>query len=146
MGARVFEGGTPRMLSVALHVGRLLEVRASGELSLGEFAEFRTAFTLCLAQANTRVLVACDLRKLGPVQRPEVGQAMVRLMHLDNALVDRAAYLLAREGRMADILEERVRAGNNPARQAFREPVAVVGHLRASATPAELHQLAAFLG
>lgn len=133
------------MLTVQLNVGRLIEIRGKGQVSLEDFAAFRGQFTECLMKAGRKIVNVSDLREIG-VLSPEVFAALSRLAQTDNAMIERAAYLTLPTSPASMQFYQLIKDLKHPQRGVFQKEPELEQWVSASLSPEERARVREFLG
>ena len=133
------------MIELHTVVGRLIGVVAVSPTPLSEFAAFRSDFTQTMAKVNRRIIIALDARRL-QVLPADVEAALGRLMAMDNAVVERAAYLVDVDTPARPQLEALANAAKNPGRRVFAGWEGMRAFLAPTLEPQELEALGHMLG
>lgn len=132
------------MLTVQLNVGRLIEIRAKGQVSLEEFTAFRGQFTECLMRAGRKIVNVSDLREIG-VLSPDVFAALSRLAQTDNAMIERAAYLTSPTSPASMQFYQLINDLKHPQRGVFQKVSELEDAVRGTLTAEELVRVREFL-
>jgi serine/threonine protein kinase len=125
------EGKAQNILTATWHVGRLVELRLTGNPTMAEVHGFEVAARSCVGTcvvANKNKVVVCTDFRAGQILRPEVGDALVKLMQSENRHVERNG-VLAHESPIVGLQASRLlnEASREPRRRLFTriEPLCV---------------------
>ena len=132
------------MFSVAIHEGRLIEIRVATPLEMPEFDALAHRLRDLIAKAHTLVVLCSDWTHVH-VFPPEVADALVTLMKTDNPRVERSAFLVGESATAALQAERMIRTAGNPARRSFHDPVELSRWLGETLTVRERVRLERFL-
>src|SRR5690242_14752493 len=109
------------MFDIKSHAGRLVEVRAGGNLDVEELKRFRTEFAALLAKTQGQLVIVVDWRETQGIT-DETGPLLIGVMRSDNPRLERAAHLTSRA--IAPQLAQIAAASKNQqARRVFDSPV-----------------------
>ena len=132
------------MLTVSLNVGRLIEIRAQGQVTLEDFTAFRTRFTELLMKAGKKIVNVSDLREIG-VLGPDVFAALSRMAQTDNAMIERAAYFTSPSSPASMQFDQLIRDLKHPQRGVFQKVADLENWVAGSLTKEELARAHQFL-
>jgi hypothetical protein len=132
------------MLTVSLNVGRLIEIRAKGQVSIEDFAGFRSQFTELLMKAGKKIVNVSDLREIDLLP-PDVFAALSRMAQTDNAMIERAAYFTSAASAASMQFDQLIRDLKHPQRGVFQRLPELENWVAASLTPEELARAHQFL-
>jgi hypothetical protein len=131
------------LITVENTVGRLHEVRFVMPVSLDDITML--ASELSRSMAKGKIIAVSDLRGCG-VLPPEVFEALLRMVRIDNRGIERSAVLLPPHAISQMQFERLVREAGNPARRTFRDVPTLCAWLAETLTATEQHALRRFLG
>jgi hypothetical protein len=138
------------VLTVARHVGRLIEIRGFGNPTEDDIARFRAdavaVLSTCVAETK-RPAVACVDGRTANLIRPAAADLLIDLMRRDNRNVEKSAFLSASSAvfalQMSRFLRE---SDSNTRRRLFTEVEPLLAWMQDVLTPEESIRLRRFLG
>jgi hypothetical protein len=134
------------MIKIDNKVGRLVEVRASVPLSLGELAQFKTELIEIMQRLGRKFVACVDLRQLRILPQPQT-EAIQKIFLTDNPMLERSAILLPEKSLALSLQFERlICEAKNPVRKSFHDPEEAVSWLRNTLALSEAIRLKVFLG
>ncbi|UJR84767.1 hypothetical protein [Sandaracinus amylolyticus] len=133
------------MITVENNVGRLIEVRQTGRITMEDIRQSGPIFGRILAGIRGKVVMCTDWRGMR-VLAPDVASSLRAIIRADNDRVERQAVLLDPSAIIGIQLERLLREGGNMDRAAFESVGTMEQWLAPSLTPAEQAQARKFLG
>jgi len=131
-------------IELTLRVGRLIETRLRGGLSLADVGRIFEQAQLVYALPIERFLSVVDLRDTW-AQDDEIVQPLLQLIKSVNPRIERVGFLVGGDSLLAVQVESIAISTRHPGRRVFREPQSLIDFLGEVATPAELARLKEFL-
>jgi hypothetical protein len=123
-------------VTLAHSVGRLVECRSRGEVSLQTAKEFVMQLSSILEPVEGSILVVVDARNTEPF-RDEIAQRLHGALELMNPKVERGAILVGGRPLYDVQIEAILLASRHPRERTFREVEGLLAFLSETATPEE---------
>lgn len=131
------------MMSVENPTGRLLQIVVTSPLSVADVEKFMQELPPYFRKVGGKAIFVVDLRGANVFPAP-VAERLKALLQSDNAAVLKSAYLMKQSAVFGMQVGRLIREANNPARQAFSEPAALVKFLTDELRPQEASAVQAF--
>src|SRR5579883_627232 len=129
------------MIRAAMHVGRLLEVRAVLPIRMDEVPGLLQTMKDLFERAPPLVVSILDARHYG-VEPPEAAEHFLKVIKRDNARIERSAFLVAPDQPVLGLqLERMIREAGSSKRRLFRNVADAVAFLDPVLTPEERARL-----
>ena len=127
------------MWTIEQRVGRLIEIRVASPIVYADLDAFGARLIECIARVTERVprVLACTDLSGANIFAPEVAEWFIRLMHRDNPVLERNAFLIGQSAMFALQIERMLKQGNSHIRRAFRDPEPLIEWLGELLTPLE---------
>lgn len=132
------------MISVEMRVGRFVEIRGSGKVTVEEMSIFRNQLFSLMVRAGRPIVACVDMRGLEPFD-DMVASMFVGLMRGDNPHVERSAHLSEIGSAYHEQAREMIQQARNPSRQLFDLLAPLTRWLGEVLTAPEEMRLRAFL-
>lgn len=114
------------MFKIDHTVGRLVEARFYPPIEASEIDHFRATVRARFGElAGRKAVMVTDATQL-TILAPDVAEGFLSVMRADNPMIEQSAFLIAESAMFTLQLERMIREANNPARRAFRDPIALV--------------------
>jgi hypothetical protein len=126
-------------------VGRLIETRITGVLTLEDVAELRAGFLAVYASGEGKFLSAIDVRQAVVLARDHIAKLLLQLFTDSNPRIERSAILVGADALAPVQAEALILQARHPGRRVFRDAEAFVAYLAEVATPEEIARLREFL-
>ena len=141
MGRRLLPCGCDGdpMWTIEQRVGRLIEIRVASPIVYADLEGFGARLGECITRLTERVprVLACTDLSGAHIFAPEVAEWFIRLMHRDNPVLERNAFLIGQSAVFALQIERMLKQGNSLTRRAFREPEPLIEWLGELLSPLE---------
>jgi hypothetical protein len=132
------------MMRVEMRVGRFIEIRGSGVVTVAEMNQFRSQLFALMVKAGRPIVAAVDMRGLEPFDETARGM-FVGLMRGDNPHVERSAHLSKAGSPYCLQAEEMITQAGNPSRKHFTSAAELERFLIPALDLPEQNRLRAFL-
>lgn len=132
------------MVTVENNVGRLVEIRQTGRVTIEELQESGQAFGRILATLKGRAILCTDWRGMHILPQP-VTEVLLNIMRNENARVERQGVLLDPSAIIGMQLDRLLRTSGNSQTKAFRDADQMQTWLGQVLTLAERTQMRKFL-
>lgn len=131
------------MWTIEQRVGRLIEIRVSSPIVMGDLEGFGKRLAECLARITERGqrCVACTDLSDANIFPPDVAEWFIRLMQRDNSVLERNAFLIGPSAVFALQIERMLKQSNSAVRRTFREPEPIIDWLGELLLPPEREQV-----
>jgi hypothetical protein len=131
-------------ISQANRVGRLIETRVCGEMSLADVPKLRDGLYAILERRTGTFISAIDIRKSMTRGRDQIASQLLQLFKDTNDRIERTGILMGADPLMPVQVESIIVQARHTGRRAFREVEAMIAFLGEVATPEETARLREF--
>jgi hypothetical protein len=129
---------------VAHRVGRLIETRIRGDITLEDVGVIMQQAQAVYARPIEKFLSVVDLRDTR-AQEDQIVQPLLQLIKGVNPRIERVGFLVGGDSLLTVQVESVVLSARHPGRRVFRDAAVLIEYLGEVASPEELSRLEAFL-